>query len=171
VEVTTADVGLALLRLALGAVFLAHGWNHLLGGGRIEGTARWFASLGMRPPRLHAWLASCTELLAGALLVLGLATPAAGAAVVGTMLVAWVANHRGNGFFIFRPGEGWEYVMVLCLAGAAVAMTGPGRLSVDALLGWDEPGWVGAVAAVGGAVAAGALLAACWRPPPPAADG
>ena len=81
-------LGLLLLRLAVGFVFLAHGYNHIFGGGKIAGTGRWFDSLGMRPGILHAWIASLTELGAGALLMLGLLTPLAGAGVVGMMLVA-----------------------------------------------------------------------------------
>jgi putative oxidoreductase len=77
-----------------------------------------------------------------------------------------VTNHRGNGFFIFRPGEGWEYVMVLTLVGAALSPLGAGRWSLDHLLGWAWlAGWgalaVTLVLGLGGTVA---LLAAAWRP-------
>ena len=64
-----ADFIILLLRLLLGAVFLAHGWNHIFGGGKIAGTARWFESLGMRPGAVHAWAASVTELGAGLLCI------------------------------------------------------------------------------------------------------
>src|SRR3546814_3655025 len=90
---------------------IAHVWNHLFRGGKVAGTASWFESLGMRPGIVHAWLASLAELAAGVSLTLGLATPLGAAAVIGTMAVALITNHRGNGFFIFRPGEGLEYVM------------------------------------------------------------
>ena len=60
--------------------------NHIIGGGKIAGTGRWFESLGITP--LHAWLASLTEVFGGAMLVLGLFTPLACAAVIGVMLVA-----------------------------------------------------------------------------------
>src|SRR5438067_12450548 len=102
------NLALLIFRLAIAVVFLAHGINHIFGGGKIAGTGRWFESLGMRPGRLHAWLASLTEVGTGALLVVGLAMPLAGAGVVGVMAVAWITNHRGNGFFIFRPVDGWE---------------------------------------------------------------
>src|SRR2546422_4848698 len=102
---TAADLSVFVLRAGLGVVFVAHGYNHIFGGGKIAGTGRWFESLGMRPGRLHAWTASVTELGAGALLVLGLLTPLACAGVVGIMAVAWITNHLRNGFFIFRPGE------------------------------------------------------------------
>lgn len=167
-DADAVDLALLVLRGALGAVMLAHGLNHVYGGGKIAGTARWFESLGMRPGIVHAWLASLTEVVGGVLLVLGLLTPFGGAAVVGVMLVAWITNHRGNGFFIFRPGEGWEYVMMLTVAGFALAVVGPGEWSLDEAfdLRADLLGTTGLlIALVAGAGGAAALLATAWRPP------
>ncbi len=167
------DLALLVFRCAVGAVMFAHGYQHLFRGGKVQGTAGWFESLGMRPGILHAWLASLAELAAGVSLVLGLLTPLGAAAVVGTMAVALITNHRGNGFFIFRPGEGWEYVMTLVAAGVALGVVGPGEWSLDSALGLFETGgqpvpgstglWIVLVAGFGGAAA---LLAACWRPSP-----
>jgi putative oxidoreductase len=168
-DLDATNLALLVLRVCIGAVMLAHGLNHIYGGGRIAGTARWFESLGMRPGRLHAWLASLSEVAGGASLVLGLLTPLGASAVVGTMLVAWITNHRGNGFFIFRPGEGWEYVMTLTLAGFALAVLGPGEWSLDEALGWRDElsGTTGLVIAlIAGAGGAAALLAGFWRPAP-----
>ena len=167
-DVEASDVALLVLRVAVGVVFLAHGWNHIFGGGRIAGTGRWFESLGMRPGVVHAWLASVSEVVAGVLLIAGLLTPLAGAAVVGVMLVAWITNHRSNGFFIFRPGEGWEYVMVLTVTGLVLAMLGPGSISLDDAFGLEDlAGWTGFwIALVAGAGGALALLAVAWRPAP-----
>ena len=160
-----AAFSLLVLRLALGTVFFAHGSNHIFGGGKIAGTARWFAGLGMRPPLLHAWTASLTELGAAVLLVVGLATPLGCAGVIGTMLVAWITNHRKNGFFIFRPGEGYEYVMTLTLAAIGLAGVGAGKWSLDHALDWfDPPGWLGVGVASIGAVGAFMTLAVFWRP-------
>ncbi len=165
-DVAAVDLGLLVLRSAIGLVMLAHGWNHVWGGGKIQGTANWFGSLGMKPPLVHAWLASLTELGAGILLLLGLFTPLAAAGVVGTMTVAWITNHKGNGFFIFRPGEGWEYVMTLVFTGFAIAAIGPGGWSLDAVFGFEDlAGGTGVLLALGGAAGALALLAAFWRPP------
>jgi putative oxidoreductase len=160
------DAGLGILRVVVGATIAAHGYNHIFRGGRIAATAGWFESLGMRPGIVHAWLASLTELAAGVSLILGLLTPLGAAGVVGTMAVAFITNHRTNGFFIFRPGEGWEYVNVLMWAGVALGATGPGRWSLDGVLALD---WVAgpaglAIAAGAGFGGAAALLAACWRP-------
>jgi putative oxidoreductase len=162
------DLALMLLRCTLGAVMLAHGINHIVGGGKIAGTGRWFASMGMRPGLVHAWVASITEVGAGLLLIAGLLTPLGCAGVVGVTAVAWAINHRGNGFFIFRPGEGWEYVMTLGLAAVALGALGPGEWSLDEALDVrdDLSGLTGLiVAAAAGAGGAAALLAAFWRPP------
>ena len=167
-ESNATDLALLVLRVTVGAVFLAHGINHIFGGGKIAGTGRWFESLGMRPGWMHAWTASLTEIGAGTLLVAGLITPVAAAGVVGVMLVAWITNHRGNGFFIFRPGEGWEYVMTLTMTGVVIAMLGPGRWSIDDAAGLlGMAGWTGLWIVLGaGAGGAALLLAGFWRPAP-----
>jgi putative oxidoreductase len=162
------DLALLIFRCGVGAVMLAHGINHIWGGGKITGTAGWFGSMGMRPALLQAWLASVTEIGVGISLVLGLLTPLGGAGVVGVMFVAWAINHRGNGFFIFRPGEGWEYVMTLGLCGIALGAVGPGAWSLDEALDLrdDLTGMTGLLLSAGaGIVGAVLLLAISWRPP------
>lgn len=164
---TEIDGAALLLRLTLGAVMLAHGWNHLFGPGGIEGTARWFGSMGLRPPRLHALASGWTELGAGAALLVGLLVPFQCAAVIGVMAVALVTAHRTNGFFIFRPGQGWEYVAVLALTAAALAVIGGGQVSLDHALGITDEvdAGIGLGLAAGlGLGGAAALLLACWRP-------
>jgi putative oxidoreductase len=168
------NLALLALRVAAGAVMLAHGINHIFGGGKIAGTGRWFASLGMRPGWFHAWLASLTEVGAGVMLVVGLLTPLAAAGIVGVMVVAWIINHRGNGFFIFRPGEGWEYVMTLTFVGLILGALGAGEWSLDEALGiYDDllgvPGLL--IAAGGGGGGALLLLLGFWRPDPTPTGG
>jgi len=161
------DLALLSLRLGVGAVMLAHGIRHIFGGGKIAGTARWFGSMGMRMPLLQAWLASLTEIGAGVALVLGLLTPLGGAGVVGTMAVAWIANHFKNGFFIFNKGEGYEYVMTLLLCGVVLGAVGPGSWSLDDALNIrdDLIGTTGLLLSlVAGGVGALLLLAIFWRP-------
>jgi putative oxidoreductase len=164
------NTALVLLRIAAGGVMIAHGYNHIFRGGKIEGTARWFASVGMKPGILHAWLASITELGAGALLLVGLLTPLAAAAVVSVMLVAITTVHRKNGFFIFRPGEGWEYTGFITATALALGTLGAGEWSLDdafditAFDGWTSF-WVTLLVGVGSAAA---LLAAFYRPEKPA---
>ncbi|WP_420312933.1 DoxX family protein [Streptomyces sp. YS-B37] len=163
-----ADVAVLLLvRVVVGLVMLLHGLNHWRGGGRIEGTARWFTGLGLRQGVLQAWASVVTEVGAGALLVLGLLTPLACAAVISVMLVAGLLAHRPNGFFVFK--DGYEYVLTLAVVALALAVLGPGRWSVDHAAGIDLTGWTGGAIALGVAVAAtGGLLGTFWRPEPKA---
>ncbi|GAA1970190.1 hypothetical protein GCM10009798_33640 [Nocardioides panacihumi] len=157
------DLGLLLLRVALGPMLFLHGWNKVYGGGGLTGTAGWFEGLGLRPGWLHARLAAGTELTAGVLMSLGLLTGIAATAFVGLMLVATLTDHRGKGYFVFKGG--WEYTVLVATVAVGLAATGPGEWSLDHLLGLDLAGlaWA-AVAAVGGSVAAAALLGVARRP-------
>jgi putative oxidoreductase len=158
-----SDAALLMVRLVLGGVMVAHGWNHWRGGGGITGTAGWFAGLGLTRPRLQAWLSVVTEIGAGALLVLGLLTSAACAAVLSVMLVAGLLAHRPHGFFVFK--EGWEYVLVLAVLSLALGAWGPGEYAVDTAAGIAVTGWAGAGVVLGvGVVATAGLLAVFWRP-------
>jgi putative oxidoreductase len=160
-----ADIAALILRIAVGGTIMAHGWNHAFGGGKLPGTARWFESIGIRPGRVHALMATVTELGAGALLILGFLTPLAAGGVVGTMLVALSANHLRNGFFIFRPGEGYEYVLMISLVCLALGALGGGRASLDHAIGLHVPGWAGLLIAAGaGAGGAFLVLVTSWRP-------
>jgi putative oxidoreductase len=163
------STALLLVRVVVGVVMIMHGWNHWRGGGKIAGTAGWFSGLGLRHGELQAWASVVTELGAGTLLILGLLTPLACAAVVSVMLVAALLAHRPNGFFVFR--DGYEYVLVLAVVSLALAMLGPGRYSLDHAAGIEVTGWTGGGIALGIALGAtGGLLAAFWRPEPPARD-
>lgn len=161
---TNADAAVVLLvRVVVGATMALHGYNHWRGGGRIEGTARWFEGLGLSHGRLQAWMSVVTELGAGALLALGLLTPLACAAVISVMLIAGLLAHRPNGFFVFK--DGFEYVLVLGVACLALAVLGPGRFSVDSAGGIAVTGWGGGGIALGVAIVSTAgLLATFWRP-------
>jgi putative oxidoreductase len=160
---TTVDTAVALLRLVVGLTLVAHGYNHLWGRGGLAGTTRWFGSLGLRPPKLHAVLSGAGELGAGSALAIGLLTPLAAAFVVGAMVIAGVTAHRRNGFFIFK--DGYEYVLMIGVVCAAIGLLGPGSASVDRLLGIDVAGAVGLAIVVGlGVVGAAVLLVATWRP-------
>ncbi|MFE5705392.1 DoxX family protein [Rhodococcus koreensis] len=159
------DVAVLLIRIVVGGTMVAHGYNHIWGGGGLAGTARWFESLGMRPAKVHALLSGVGEIVAGAALFVGLLTPLVAAFIVGTMTVAAVTAHRRNGFFVFK--DGYEYVLMIAVVCTAVALVGPGTLSIDYHLGADTAlnGGIGAaIAAVGGVLGATALLAATWRP-------
>jgi putative oxidoreductase len=153
-----------VLRAAIGGTMIAHGVKH---GRSLDGTARWFESIGFREPRLQAIASAVVETGAGAAVLAGAATPLAAAAVVGTMGVAARTVHQPNGFFI--TGEGYEYVLNLAAASVALAAIGPGGFSVDGLLGVHEklsPAQRAALAAAIGLGAAALQLAVFWKPTP-----
>jgi putative oxidoreductase len=163
--VNPEDLGLLVLRVGAGLTFAAHGYSKFFRGGRIKGTAGWFESIGMRPGRVHAYLAACTELTSGLLLALGLLTPFAGAGMVAVMFVAAWTVHRPNGFF--SADDGWEYNWILALIGVSVATIGPGEWSLDAALGLDDDldGPVGLAIAAGLGLAGGVgQVVTFWRP-------
>ncbi|HEY3736754.1 MAG TPA: DoxX family protein [Jatrophihabitans sp.] len=165
------DTGLLIIRIALGVVFLAHGYNHIFGGGKIAGTGRWFESMGMKPGIFHAWIASLVEVGAGLFIAFGLLTPLVAGGIIGTMFVALITNHLKNGFFIFRPGEGYEYVLTLILVALGLGTIGAGRISIDHAIGiFDDGSWWGLlIAAVAGFGGGLGLLVTFWRPPNPVA--
>jgi putative oxidoreductase len=120
--VSSADAASLVLRAAIGGTMIAHGVRH---GRTLEGTGRWFGSIGFRRPELQAAASAAVEVGAGTLVLAGAATPLASAAVVGTLTVAARSVHIPNGFFITK--EGYEYVLNLSAASVALAAIGPGR--------------------------------------------
>lgn len=161
---TDVDLGMFIIRLALGLMLIAHGYNKVFGSGGLTGTTRWFEGLGLRPAWLHARIAPVNEIGAGILMSLGLFFPLACAAFVGLMAVASLTDHRGKGYFVFKGG--WEYTLLVGAVAVGMASIGPGDWSVDhALLDWhlEGPAWA-AFAAVLGLLAAGLLLATSYRP-------
>lgn len=129
------NIGLLLLRVALGATLAAHGSQKLFGafgGHGIAGTGGFFESIGFKPGRPLALLAGLGEVVGGIALAFGLFTPFAAAVLLSTMLVA-ISVHADKGFF--AQGGGYEYPLILGAAIATLAFTGPGELSVDATLG------------------------------------
>ncbi len=119
----------------------------------------------MKWPKWQARLAATTEIGAGSLLALGLATPLAAAGFIGLMIVAIVVAHRHNGFFVFRPGQGWEYCASIAVTAFTLGTLGAGKYSIDHLLHKDVSGWTGALIAgvlgIGGAIT---QLALSYRP-------
>jgi len=154
-----------ILRVSFGLMLFAHGYNKFFGGGGLSGTASWFGSIGMKWPKWQARLAATTEFGAGLLMVLGLATPLAAAGFIGVMVVAFT-THMHNGFFIFRPGQGWEYTAMIAAAAFSIATIGAGKYSIDHLLDKDVTNWSGAIIAGVLGVGGGLLqLAVSYRKP------
>ena len=160
------DIGLLLLRLAVGLTLAAHGAQKLFGwfgGPGLDGTGQFFVMLGFPPGRRHALMAGLAESGGGLSLALGLLTPAAVAIVVSVMLVAAMSVHVKKGFFLTNGG--YEYTLVMSIAALAVAFTGPGSLSVDALAGCSLSGALCGFTALLAGVVFGALALIHRRSP------
>ena len=161
----TTDLALLLTRLWLGTVMIAHGINH---GRSLAGPTSWFKSKGFRHPELVARASSLGEIAIGLGLAVGLLTSVAAAGLIASMTVAFGSIHRFAGFFVFRrPDEGYEYVATLAVTALAVAMIGPGSVSLDGAIGLTDAldGWTGLGVAVGGVVAGIAQLVIGWSRP------
>lgn len=132
------DTGLLILRVVAGLLLAGHGAQKLFGafgGHGLEGVGGWFHSMGFRPGRPMAVTAGMAELAGGLLLALGFLTPFAGAAVVGTMVVA-ASVHRTNG--VWATAGGYELALLYGVVGLSLAVAGPGEASVDAWLDLDD---------------------------------
>jgi putative oxidoreductase len=123
------DLGLLLGRAVLGVVFVVHGWQKWADG--IGGTQEGFAAMGVPLADVSAVALAALEVGGGALLVLGALTAVVAPLLgVGMLGAAWFA-HRDA--FLVADG-GLEFVLVLAAAAFLLALVGPGRWSVDALL-------------------------------------
>ncbi|MDO5513342.1 DoxX family protein [Corynebacterium sp.] len=128
------DAALLLLRIVLGTVFVAHGWDKLMFTGLTETTGQ-FSAWGVPQPQLSAWLVMATELVGGALLVVGLLTTLV-AGILALLVVAaiWFV-HLDAGFFTATGGI--EYPLVLVMTLLMIVVFGSGRVSLDGVLGSD----------------------------------
>jgi putative oxidoreductase len=130
------DAGLLLARLTIGLLMAAHGSQKLFGwfgGHGLTGTAGFFEALGFRPGRLFATAAAVSEVGSGLLLAVGLFEPFAAALMVSVMIVAAVSVHWQHG--VFAVSNGIEVPLLYGVSGVALALTGPGAYSADAVLG------------------------------------
>src|SRR2546422_9174714 len=129
-------VGLLLLRLTLGLIFLWHGAQKLLGvfgGHGLAGTTQFMNILGLHPAKWWATIAAWGEFVGDLLLVLGWFTPLAVLLVLAVMLVAILKVHAGKGFW--NSQGGYEYNLVLSVLATVLGLVGAGAFSLDALLG------------------------------------
>jgi putative oxidoreductase len=130
------DAGLLVARLVLGVLMAAHGSQKLFGwfgGYGLNGTAGFFEALGFRPGRFFAAAASTTEIVGGLLLAAGFFSPVASALIVAVMIVAVVSVHWQHG--VFATTNGIEVPLLYATGAIALALTGPGVYSVDAVAG------------------------------------
>jgi putative oxidoreductase len=154
------ELGLLVLRIVVGLLFMGHGAQKLFGwfgGHGLQGTAGFFEQgLGLKPGKVHATGAGAAEFFGGLLLALGLLTPLAAAALIATMAVAVATVHWSKG--VWSTEGGYEYNAVLMAVAFAVTAVGPGNWSLDHELGFDIAGAGWALAALAAGIVGGMAM-------------
>ncbi|MFW6088229.1 MAG: DoxX family protein [Gemmatimonadota bacterium] len=124
------ELGLTILRVVLGVVFIAHGLPKLTGG--IEGTAQFFGQLGIPAPLVAAWFIALLETLGGIALLIGLFVTPVALLLTAHMLTGLILVHASNGFYVIGPGTGGiEFNLVLAASLLAMVFCGPGLAAID----------------------------------------
>ena len=134
------DLGLLAARLAIGLGMASHGAQKAFGwfeGPGPEGAAGFMESLGFKPGAQYAQAASYNEITSGLLIALGLGGPLGPSMLLANMLVAQTTVHAKNGFYASKGGI--ELGVVYSAGALALASSGYGALSLDALLGLQKP--------------------------------
>lgn len=147
-----SDLGALALRLTSGGLLAGHGAQKLFGsfgGHGLTGTAGWLESMGMRPGKPWAMAAGGSEFGGGLLSALGLMHPLGPISSIAAMSMAWGKAHRGKP--IWAASGGAELPFTNIAVAAASMLTGPGRISLDRLLGIRIPKSVTLLAIAGAA--------------------
>ena len=135
---TATDVGILIVRLAVGLTFAAHGAQKVFGWWAGPGFAGWTGAItrmGLRPAPLWAALSAGVELVGGVLLVLGLLTPIASALVVAQCVYIVFRVHLPRGFW--SKNGGIEFPLQLLAGALLIAASGPGAIAIDPAVGLD----------------------------------
>jgi putative oxidoreductase len=152
------DLGFLIARIVLGGLMAGHGAQKLFGwfgGYGLAGTAGFFEGLGFKPGRLFATAAAVGEVVSGLLIAFGLFGPIGPAILVSIMIVAAVSVHWHG---VFATSNGIEVPLLYATGAIALALTGPGRFSLDALFGLGSFWTPAVVASVLAAGVAGGIL-------------
>jgi putative oxidoreductase len=161
-NVVVMSSGLLIGRLVFGLIMSAHGAQKLFGwfgGYGLAGTGGFLEQIGFRPGRVFAAVAATTEVAAGLLIAFGFLGAVGPALMLSVMIVAAVSVHWGKGFF---GSTGIELTLLYGAAAVALALTGPGLFSLDAVFGLaalSTPAFVAGALAVGIIGAIGNLFA------------
>jgi putative oxidoreductase len=164
----TQDLGLFVLRVAVGALLIGHGLQKAFGwwdGPGFDGWQKSLTEMGFQHANILTYVATGGQIAAGVLLVLGLFTPLAAAGalayLINGVLAEAMAAHQQARLSAFLT-DGHEYKLILVCAVAAIILTGPGRYGFDAGRGWARRPFIGSFVAllvgVGAGIGAWVLL-------------
>ena len=149
------DQGILIARLVVGLIMAAHGAQKAFGwfgGYGLSGTGMFFEKLGFRPGKRFAAAAAYGELISGLLLAAGFLGPIGPALMLSVMIVAAIAVHWENGLFATKNGI--EVPLLYAVFAVTIALTGPGRFSLDYVVGLS---WLSSPAIAWSALAAGVI--------------
>jgi putative oxidoreductase len=119
-----------LIRFVAGAMMVPHGYAKVFGG--IEGTTKFFASVGLEPALTLAWYVGLLELVGGVCVAFGFLTRFISAQLVGLLAVATFYIHLPSGFLWVKGG--FEYPLFWMVIMIAITIQGGGKLSADNLM-------------------------------------
>ncbi len=160
----TQDLGLLLLRVAVGVLLIGHGLQKVFGwwgGPGLDGFRDSLGDVGFRHADILTYVAAGGQIAAGVLLVIGLCTPIAAAGALGYLITSVLAEatiaHQEARLSAFLT-DGHEYKIVLVCAAAAIILVGPGRYGLDAGRGWARRPFIGSFAALLLGVGAGIAI-------------
>jgi putative oxidoreductase len=127
------DVGLLILRLAVAAVFIAHGWGDVFEAG-VSTNIQNYRDAGIPLPALAAPYTAYIQLVGGIVFVFGALTRPLSAGFIVVMAGALLFVHRGEPLVMQPDGSGAGFAFIMCAASIALLLLGPGRLSIDNLI-------------------------------------
>ncbi len=127
------DIGLLVLRLAVAAVFIVHGWGDVFEAG-VSTNVENYRGAGIPLPELAAPFAAYVQLFGGMLVAFGALTRPLSAGFIVVMAGALIFVHRGESLVMGQDGSGSGYAFIMCAASIMLLLAGPGRFSVDRLL-------------------------------------
>ncbi|MEZ0342503.1 DoxX family protein [Mycobacterium sp. pV006] len=160
----TQNLGLLLLRVAIGVLFISHGLQKMFGwfGGEGIGAFRdYLTDVGFRHADILSYVAAGGQIVAGVLLVIGVFTPVAAAGALGYLVTAVLAeamDAQNEGRLSTFLNDGHEYEVLLLAVVAALVLVGPGRYAVDRGRGWARRPFVGSFAALVLGIGAGVAI-------------
>ncbi|MBE1876285.1 DoxX family protein [Myceligenerans pegani] len=130
-----SDVGLLVLRLAAGAVFVAHGWGDVSQPGGAGANIENYRGAGIPLPEVSAWFGAYMQLIGGVLLLCGALTRVVAAGLAVVMAGALIFVHPGEALVMGQDGSGSGFAFIMLAASLALVCTGAGGLAVDRLFG------------------------------------
>jgi putative oxidoreductase len=127
----STDLGLLVLRLAVGVVFIAHGWGDATQPGGAGTNVENYRGVGIPLPELSAWFGAYMQLIGGIVVLFGALTRVVCAGFAVVMAGALIYVHPGEPLVMAQDGSGAGFAFIMLAASVALLATGAGRFSID----------------------------------------